>query len=766
MRIRPLAVTVCVLLTLATGAFGQAFRSFVVKDIRVEGLQRTEPGTVFSYLPVKVGETMTEEKAQQALRALFATGFFRDVRLEVENDVLVVLVEERPAIAQIDFVGAKEFDSETLRRILRDVGLAEGRTFDRSVLDGAEQELKRQYLSRGRYAAEVQTTVTPLERNRVGISITVVENDVAKIRSINIVGAQAYREKELLDEFVLRTPGWLTWYTKHDQYSKQRLGADLETLRSFYQNRGYLDFNVESTQVSITPDKKDIYITINVLEGEKYTVTEVKLDGQMLVPREELEKLVRVKPGEVFSRQRLTESTKAITDRLGNEGYAFANASAVPQIDKDKRTVAFSIVVDPGRRVYVRRINVAGNTRTRDEVVRREMRQLEGAYYDASKIQLSKTRVDRTQYFKDVNVETAPVAESADQVDVNFTVEEKPTGSLLLGAGFSTVDKLVVSGAITQANIFGSGKFLGVQVSSGTVNRTYSISYLDPYFTVDGVSQGFDLYTRKVNASTLAVGPYTTDTVGGGFRFGYPLSETDSVSFGLVVENVKLGIFDATSATPSPASYLNFASIFGTKYTYGTASIGWGREGRDSAILPTRGGLTRASVEAAGGDLQYYKASVSEQWFYPLSRTITLALNGDLGYVHGISGKQVPFFKNFYAGGPGSVRGYRAFSLGQQDASSNVLGGTRKITGGAEVLFPLPGAQQDKSLRLTAFIDGGQVYAASQKIALGDLRYSAGIGLAWNSPFGPLKISLAQPLNEKKGFDRVERLQLNFGTAF
>ena len=761
MRFRSLAMTACVLLTLASGAFGQAFRSFVVKDIRVEGLQRTEPGTVFSYLPVKVGETMTEEKAQQALRALFATGFFRDVRLEVENDVLVVLVEERPAIAQIDFVGAKEFDNETLRRILRDAGLSEGRTFDRSVLDGAEQELKRQYLSRGRYAAEVQTTVTPLERNRVGISINVAENDVAKIRSINIVGAQAYREKELLDQFVLRTPGWLTWYTKHDQYSKQRLGADLETLRSFYQNRGYLDFNVESTQVSITPDKNDIYITVNVVEGEKYTVTEVKLDGQMLLPREELEKLVRVKPGEVFSRQRLTDSTKAITDRLGNEGYAFANASAVPQIDKDKRTVAFSIVVDPGRRVYVRRINVAGNTKTRDEVVRREMRQLEGAYYDASKIQLSKTRVDRTQYFKEVNVETAPVAESADQVDVNFTVEEKPTGSLLLGAGFSTVDKLVVSGAVTQANIFGSGKFLGVQVNSGKVNKTYSLSYLNPYLTVDGVSQGFDVYKRRVNASSLSVGSYTTDTLGGGIKFGYPLSETDAINFGLVAEHVKLGVTDN-----SPLSYVKFASIFGTSYTYGTASIGWGREGRDSAILPTRGGLTRAGVEAAGGNLQYYKASVSEQWFYPLSRTVTLALNGELGYVHGIGGKPVPFFKNFYAGGPGSVRGYRAFSLGQQDANSNVLGGTRKITGSAEVLFPMPGAQSDKSLRLTAFIDAGQVYGAEQKIALGDLRYSAGIGLAWNSPFGPLKLSLAQPLNAKSGFDRIERLQLNFGSAF
>ena len=759
MRIRNLAAA-CALLVLAGTALAQSFAPFVVKDIRVEGLQRTEAGTVFSYLPVKVGETMTEEKAQQALRALFATGFFRDVRLEVENNVLVVLVEERPAIAQIDFVGVKEFDNDTLRKIMRETGLSEGRTFDRSVLDSSEQELKRQYLSRGRYAAEVTTTVTPLERNRVGISIAVVENDVAKIRSINIVGAQAYREKELLEQLVLRTPGWLTWYTKHDQYSKQRLGADLETLKSFYQDRGYVDFAVESTQVSITPDRKDIYITINISEGEKYTVSAIALEGQMLVPREELQKLVSVKPGEVFSRLRLTESTKAIAERLGNEGYAFANATAVPQVDKEKRTVAFTIVVDPGRRVYVRRINVGGNTKTRDEVVRREMRQLEGSYYDASKIQLSKTRIDRTQYFKDVNVETTPIAESPDQVDVNFTVEEKPTGALLIGAGFSSTDKIVVSGSVTQSNVFGSGKFLAVNVNSGKVNKTYAISYLNPYFTVDGISQGFDLYKRTVNTASLAVGSYTTDSLGGGIKFGYPLSETDGVNFGLSAEHVKLGL-----NASSPLTYQNFATIFGTSYSYGTASAAWGRDRRDSAILPTRGGVTRAGIEGTAGDLQYYKFSVSELRFFPLSRTLTLALNGEFGYVHGLGNKQVPFFKSFYAGGAGSVRGYRTSSLGPQDSASNVLGGTRKFTGGAEILFPMPGAQQDKSLRLAAFLDAGQVFGADQKLDLGELRYSTGLALAWNSPFGPLKLSFAQPIN-RKSIDRIERIQFNFGTAF
>jgi outer membrane protein insertion porin family len=379
MRKRILAALACGWLAAAGAALAQTIQPFVVKDIRVEGVQRTEPGTVFSYLPVKVGDTLTEEKAQQAVRALYATGFFKDVRLETDNGVLVVMLEERPAVAQIDFSGVSEFQPDVLKRVLRDQGLGEGRTFDRSVLEGAEQELKRQYLSRGKYAAEVQTTVTPLERNRVAISFAVTEGDVAKIKSVNIVGASAFPEQELLDLFALRTGGWLTWYTKLDQYSRQRLTADLETLRSYYQNQGYLDFNIESTQVSITPDRKDIYITVNISEGSKYTVSEVQLAGQTLVPKEELEKLIQVKAGDVFSRQKLTESTKAITDRLGNDGYAFANANAVPQVDKVKRTVAFTILVDPGRRVYVRRINVSGNAKTRDEVVRREMRQLEGA---------------------------------------------------------------------------------------------------------------------------------------------------------------------------------------------------------------------------------------------------------------------------------------------------------------------------------------------------------------------------------------------------
>src|SRR3954464_10678133 len=563
----------------ASAVLAQSFAPFTVKDIRVEGLQRTEPGTVFSYLPVKVGEVMTEEKEQAALRALYATSFFKDVRLEMDNDVLVVFVEERPAIAQIDFSGMKEFEPETVRKVLREIGMAEGRIFDKAMLDQTELEMKRQYLSHGMYAAEVQTTVTPLERNRVGINISVTEGEVAKIQGINLVGAHAFSEKELLNEFVLRTPGWLTWYTKNDRYSREKLSADLENLRAFYQNRGYLDFNIESTQVSITPDRRDIFITVNFNEGDKYTVSKVELAGQLIAPREELQKYVLLKPGDVFSREKLTATTKAISDRLGNDGYAFANANAIPEVDKEKRTVSFNIVIDPGRRVYVRRIDVTGNQKTRDEVVRREMRQLEGAYYAASKIQLSRRRIDRTQYFSEVNVETQPVEGNPDQVDVTYTVKERPTGALLFGLGFSSVEKLALSASITQSNIFGTGKFLALNVSHGTVNSVYSRSYVNPYYTVDGVSQGFNVYRRKTDASNLAVGAYGTDAIGGGVTFGYPISEVSRIDLGLTVENVELTLFDA-----SPLSYLTFAQQFGNSYRYGSGTIGWSRDTRGSPI--------------------------------------------------------------------------------------------------------------------------------------------------------------------------------------
>lgn len=757
---RLFAALVVGLLCVMWSAVALAFQPFVVKDIRVEGLQRIEAGTVFSYLPVKVGETMTEEKASEALRALYATGFFKEVNLDEQGNVLVVIVQERPAIAHVYFSGNKEFSTKRLQHVMRDIGLAPARIFERATLAKADLELKRQYMARGYYAARVQTTVTPLPRNRVGLNFTIHEGSIAKIAQINIVGVHAFSEGRLRDLFTLRPPGWLTWYTKDDQYSRHKLAGDLETLRSFYLDRGYLDFRIDSTQVSITSDRLHIYITVNVTEGHKYTVSKVTLGGKMPLPKKRFEKLVNIKAGQVFSREKLTKTTKAITDLLGNYGYAFANANAIPKLNRTKHTVAFSILIDPGRRVYVRRINISGNSKTRDEVIRQEMVQLEGAYYDASKILLSKRRINRTDFFRNVTVRTVPVPGRNDQVDVDYHVAERPTGSVLAGIGYSNVDKIILEASITQSNIFGSGKYVSAQVSTGSVNKIYSLTYNNPYYTVNGVSRGFDVYRRKVDASTLVIEPYTTDAYGGGVNYGYPISEHDTLLFGLNAEHVKLGVF-----SNSPPEYIDFVNRFGTTYTYGDVTGGWTRDTRNSAFMPTSGALTKAGLELAGGNLDYYKLSFGSRWYHPLTSTYTLATRLDLGYVHGLSSKPVPFFKNFYAGGPGSVRGYTAYSLGPKDSLGNSLGGTREITGSVGVLFPVPGASKDQSLRLTAFVDGGQVFGQGQKLTLSALRFSAGVGLDWSSPMGPLRLSYAVPLNAKPE-DNLQRLQFTFGYGF
>ncbi|HCX33760.1 MAG TPA: outer membrane protein assembly factor BamA [Rhodocyclaceae bacterium] len=745
-----------------------AFEPFVVKDIRVEGIQRTEAGTVFNYLPVRVGETMNDEKAAQAIKALFATGFFKDVRIEIEGGVLVVIVAERPAIAQIDFVGVKEFDKDALKKGLKEVGLAEARIFDRSLLDKAEQELKRQYLSRGRYAVNVTTTVTPLERNRVSLNFTVDEGEVAKIREINIVGARAFKEKDLLGLFSLTTPGWLTWYTKNDQYSRQKLSGDLESLRSHYLDRGYLEFNIDSTQVSITPDKRDIYITINVTEGEKYTVSSVRLGGELLLAEDELKALVKMKPGDVFSRRTLTETTKAISERLGNDGYAFANVNAQPEIDKEKRQVAFTILLDPGRRVYVRRVNVAGNSRTRDEVIRREMRQMEGAWYDGALINKSRTRIDRLGYFDEVTVETPPVPQTTDQVDLNVAVKEKATGNLMLGAGLSSSEKLVLSGSISQNNIFGTGKSLTAQLSGGKINQVYSLSFTEPYYTLDGVALGYDIYHRNVDPTSLTVGRFNTSSDGGGIRLGLPVSDDDFVNVGLSADRTTIKVFD-----DSPQRYKDFVGTFGGSTTTLLSTAGWSRDKRDSLIYPTSGSLQRLSGELSlpGGELRFYRASYQHQRFFPIGRDYALMLNGEVGIGNGYNGKPLPFFKNYFAGGIGSVRGFDTASLGPRDVlagggiSEDALGGNRKVVLNGEFLFPFPGSGKDRSLRLGAFVDAGQVWAQGQKASFGDLRYAAGLSLAWSSPVGPLKLSIAQPINEKEG-DRVQRFQFQLGTTF
>lgn len=753
-----LAIALCAALPATTFAFDP----FVIRDIRVDGIQRIEAGTVFNYLPFKVGETMTDEKAAQAIRALFATGFFQDVRLEVEKDVLIILVEERPAIAAIDFVGLKEIKPDDAKKSLRDTGFQEGRIFDKALLDQAEQELKRHYQSRGYYASQVTTTVTPLERNRVGINFAVQEGEVSKIRAINFVGNQVFKEEDLLELITLRTPNWVSWFTKNDQYSRQKLSADLDTVRSFYLNRGFLDFNIDSTQVSITPDKRDIYITINITEGEKYTVTGIRFGGDMLVPESELQKLLTLKLGESFNREKLNESTKAISDRLGRDGYAFANINAVPTLDRDKRTAEFTIMIDPGRRVYVRRINVVGNNRTRDEVIRREMRQLESAFYDTEKIQNSRKRLERTSYFSEVGIETPPVQGTSDQVDVTVKVKEQPTGALLLGIGFSSSEKFVIQGSVSQNNVLGSGNSLTVGANTSKVNTNISLSFTDPYYTVDGVSRGFDAYFRRSDPTSLSLGNYRTQSVGGGVRYGYPVTDIDRISAGLSVERTTLETFAS-----SPVSALNFVRDFGNSYTSLLATAGWQQDSRDSAVWPTNGRMQRLTSETAipPGGLHYFRAIYQNQWFHSFSRSLTLLLNGEVGFATGYGGKPLPFFKSLYAGGTGSVRAYDSNSLGPRDVTGTALGGTRRIVGNAELLFPVPGQGNDRSMRLSVFVDGGQVFADGAKTSLGDIRYSAGAGFAWNSPFGPMKLSFGTPMNKKEG-DRIQRLQFQLGQIF
>lgn len=751
------AVLLPLFLILATSA--AAIEPFVIKDIRVEGIQRTEAGTIFSYLPVKVGDTMTDERSAQSIRALFATGFFRDVSLERDGDVLVVAVQERPSIAQIVFSNMQEFDKDQILTGMRQVGIAEGRILDRSMLDRAEQEMKRQYLGRGYYAVAISTTVTPLERNLVAINFNVDEGQIAKIRQISIIGASAFTESALLGQFVLRTPGLMTWFSKHDQYSRQKLSADLETLRSFYLDQGYLEFAIDSTQVSITPDKQDIYITISITEGQKYTVSEVKVAGEMLVPEEEVRQLVQLKPGDVFSRARLTESTKLISDRLGNEGYAFANVNAVPALDKEKRLVAFTFFIDPGRRVYVRRINVTGNERSRDEVVRREFRQIEGGWYSGEKITLSRQRVDRLGYFTEVNLETPAVPGTTDQVDINIAVVEKPTGMLLFGAGFGSDEGLILSGSISQQNIFGSGRHLALSINTSKINTTYSLSYTNPYYTPDGVSQGFDIYFKDLDPSANDLAQYQTKTAGGQIRFGVPVTERDVINYGIGYDDTTITTFPT-----SPQRYVDYVAVFGPQNSNVFLTAGWFRDGRDSLIYPTKGTMQRASAELGtpAGDLEYVKLTYQYQRYFPVTRYTSFLLNGEVGYGEGYNDKPLPFFKNFYIGGVGSVRGFKSFTIGPKDVNGDPQGGPHKVQANAEFLFPFPGLQNDRSVRMSAFVDSGSV---GNSIDFDLLRVSAGLGLLWISPIGPLKISFAVPIRHQPD-DRLQKFQFTVGGLF
>jgi outer membrane protein insertion porin family len=733
---------------------------FVIRDIRVEGAQRTEAGTVFGYLPLRVGDRYSAAKGIAAIRALYASGLFKDVKLEADGDVLVVVVEERPSIASIELVGMKEFDKETVKKSLKDVGLAESRIYDRSLLDRAEQELKRQYLTRGRYGIKVTTTVSPLERNRVNITLSVEEGEVARIRRIRFTGNHAFSDSTLLDQMELSTPGWLTWYTGHDKYARQKLQADEETLRSFYLSRGYLDFSIESTQVSISPDKKDIQVTINLLEGDRYRVSGVKLAGELLGLDDELARLINVKPGEVYNGERINGIGKAVTDRLSVLGYAFANANPVPEANKEKREVAFTILVDPGRRAYVRHVNISGNTRTRDEVIRREIRQFESGWFDSEKVKLSRDRVDRLGYFEKVEVETPAVPGTQDQVDINVNVKERPTGTIQAGLGYSSTEHLVLSGSYSQQNVLGTGHAIGIQVNTSSATRTIALSHTNPYLTIDGISQSEEIYRRDSNLAKLNLSTVDIGTTGGALRWGVPFTEFDTVFFGLGVEAT-----DITLTASSPYRYIDYVNRFGSSPGALLGTVGWSRDNRDNILVPNRGRFQRAFLEWGSPvlDLQYFKLTYQVQQFEPVTNKITLAFNGQAGIGAGYGGKDYPLFKNFYAGGIGSVRGFETGTLGPRDFNGDPLGGVKELNGSIEGLATLPGA--DRSLRAILFLDAGDVWGSGEAVRFSDLRLAIGSGIAWTSPIGPLKLSFATPLHRKPG-DRIQRFQFQIGTGF
>jgi outer membrane protein insertion porin family len=750
----------CALLFLPLSAWG--FDPFTVRDIQVEGVQRTEAGTIFSYLPIKVGERIDDQKVAEAVKALYATGFFRDVRIEAQGDVLLVIVQERPTISSLTFVGNKEFDNDTIKKALKDVGIGEALIFDRSALERSEQELKRQYITRGKYAATVQTTVTPQDRNRVAINFNIVEGDTASIARINIVGNKAFSEKLLRSEMQLTTPNWLSWYTKDDQYSKQKLTGDLEALRSFYQNRGYLEFNVESTQVSISPDKEDVFITVNIVEGPRYTVSGISVLGDLVVPESEIRGLIKLRPGDSFSRSSLQSSVKDISERMGVDGYAFANVNAVPDIDRAKATVAFAFYVDPGRRAYVRRINISGNSRTRDEVIRRELRQLEDGWYDGARIERSKVRVRRLGYFEEgsVNLETPPVAGTPDQVDIDITVAEKNTGNVLAGVGYSSSEGVVFNASVSQQNIFGSGNALSLALNTSRIARTISATFVEPYWTVDGVSRVIEVYDRYTDPTSLQVSQYSASTFGGAISFGIPVSEIDAINLGFRAEHTNLTLFQQ-----SPLIYYEFVRDFGYATNSYILSGGWSRDTRNDILYPTFGRLQSfvAEVGLPFGDLAYYKLNYLNQAFWPVYGELVMMLKADLGYGDGYDQKPFPFFKAFYAGGVGSVRGYEAGTLGPRDVYGNTLGGKRKIVGTAELAYPV--IKGEKSVRVGAFFDAGQIYVNGTQPEFENFRYSTGVAVAWNSPIGPLKFSYAFPLNSISA-DRIQRFQFQVGQGF
>ncbi|WP_439887848.1 outer membrane protein assembly factor BamA [Pseudomonas sp. MBLB4123] len=762
--------------------------SFTISDIRVNGLQRVSAGSVFGALPLNVGQQVDDRGLVEATRELFKTGFFQDIQLGRDGDVLVITLVERPSISSIEIEGNKAITSEDLLKGLSQSGLAEGEIFQRATLEGVRNELQRQYVAQGRYSAEIETEVIPQPRNRVALKININEGSVAAIQHINVVGNSVFADEDLIDLFELKTSNWLSFFKNDDKYAREKLSGDLERLRSYYLDRGYINMDISSTQVSITPDKKHVYITVNVDEGQKYSVREVKLSGDLKVPEEDIRALLLVKEGQVFSRKVMTTTSELITRRLGNEGYTFANVNAVPEAHDEDDSVSITFVVDPGKRAYVNRINFRGNTKSEDEVLRREMRQMEGGWASTYLIDQSKTRLERLGYFKEVNVETPPVPGTDDQIDVNYSVEEQASGSITASVGFAQNAGLILGGSISQSNFLGTGNKVSLGLNRSEYQTSYNFGFVDPYWTPDGVSLGYNAFYRTTDYDELdtQVSSFAVDSLGAGLSIGYPISETSRLTYGLTAQQdtINTGVFTVDEI-------FKFIEQEGERYLNFKASVGWSESTLNRGVLANRGHSQSLVFETTipGSDLSFYKLDYRGQIFKPLNDTYTLRLHTQLGYGDSYgSTSELPFYEHYYAGGFNSVRGFDDNSLGprstpskgtnpgtQRDPDQDPLpfGGNVLVQGGVELLFPMPFVKDQRSLRTALFWDVGNVFDTScgstqtscNGIDAGELASSVGVGLTWITALGPLSFSLAMPVVKPDDAD-TQVFQFSLGQTF
>lgn len=785
-------------LALASPLHAQRMEPFTISDIRVDGLQRISAGTVFTYLPLQRGDQVDQATAARAVRALFRTGFFNDVKLERQNDILVVTVTERPAINKITLIGNKDIKSEELNRNLKEIGLAEGETFDRLQLDRVVQELTRAYNNRGKYNVSITPAVKELDRNRVEITIVLAEGKAARIKHINIIGNESFPQKEITRGFEQEPTNWTSWYSRDDQYSREKFTGDLEKLVSFYQDRGYLDFSIDSNQITISPDRRNIYITTSIREGEIYTVRDVRLTGELVLGQETLERMVQIKPGDVYSRSRVERTSDAISAVLGNIGYAFAEVTPIPDVDREKREVGITFLVNPGKRVYVRRVVFKGNTRTEDEVLRREMRQFEGAWFSQAAIDRSKIRLQRLGYFENVEIETPRVSGSEDLVDVEVSVQERPTGAFQFGVGYSQLSGLITNLSIEQNNFLGTGNRAAVSVQNNRYYKRMDLSYTNPYVTDDGLSIGYNASYRELDFGEQNLAAYTTDTAAFGMYFGLPLTETDTLSLGLGIDSTRINAIPGYTPDFMFDYLLRVAAANGNleqrTFHAWRLQAGWARDSRNRYFNPTRGSFQQVGAEIVlpGSTQEYYKLYYRFGRYFPVNSWLTILASGDIGYGDGYGnavtmrdctplvddpgtigpqepcteGSRLPFFEHFYAGGVRSIRGFEDNSLGPRDVQyGRPIGGAFRTIGTIEAILPTPFRQAADSTRLSWFVDFGNVYPSVRDWEAREFRVSTGLSFQWRAPIGPIVLNFAIPVQYDRN-DEVERFQFTFGSMF